>query len=335
MTTILKAADKGELLTAISTLVGYTPTESLVVAPFRGTRSRGALRVDLPTATDADTLAAVAAQTLGMVCRLGGITMIAAAIYTDGDHARHALLAETLRTASDLLGLDVAAIFYATPNAWGEYFTGEAHTEPAPALPGAPAIAAGDQHAGIELPATDPALAAAVASAVFPTDDEATLTALLEDVLTADLTAPDSSTLAHLAAVMAVPAVRDAALIQWASDEQTGREAVAAQTAHTTAGTPFPEHLGRIYLGDTMQRPDLDRLAAALKVCRFTAAHVTGREHAALLAAAAWLSWALGRTTHAVHLLDHARQADPGLTLVDTLDAVMTAGVLPAWVFTR
>lgn len=320
MTTILKAVEKGELLTAVTTLLGYTPTESLVIAPFRGTRSHGALRVDLPTATDADALAAYTAEWLGTVVRLGGVTMIAAAIYTDGDQARHALLAETLRTMCDLLGLDVAAIFYATPATWGEYFTGEEHTEPAPALANAPALAAGDQHAGIELPVTDPALAAAVASATFPTDDEASLTAMLEGVLTADLDAPEPSTLAHLAAVMVIPALRDAALIQWASDEQTGREAVAAQTAYSTAGTAIPEHLGRI-------------MAGGLAACRIAAAHVTGHEHAALLAAAAWLSWALGRSTHAGHYLDHAAQADPALTIVDVLSRLLATGTLPAWIF--
>lgn len=335
MTTILKAVEKGELLTAVTTLLGYTPTESLVIAPFRGTRSHGALRVDLPTATDADALAAYTAEWLGTVVRLGGVTMIAAAIYTDGDQARHALLAETLRTMCDLLGLDVAAIFYATPATWGEYFTGEEHTESAPALANAPALAAGDQHAGIELPATDPALAAAVASATFPTDDEASLTAMLEGVLTADLDAPEPSTLAHLAAVMVIPALRDAALIQWASDEQTGREAVAAQTAYSAAGTALPEHLGRIMAGDTMHRPDPARLGAALAACRIAAAHVTGHEHAALLAAAAWLAWALGRSTHAGHYLDHAAQADPDLTIVDALSRLLATGTLPAWIFTQ
>src|SRR5690606_15477900 len=195
-------------------------------------------------------------------------------------------------------------------------FAGEEHTEPAPTLANAPALAAGDQHAGIELPATDPALAAAVASATFPTDDEASLTAMLEGVLTADLDNPEPATLAHLAAVMVIPALRDAALIQWASDEQTGREAVAAQTAHSTAGAEIPDHLGRILAGGTMHRPDPARLGAALAACRIAAAHVTGHEHAALLAAAGWLSWALGRSTHAGHYLDHAAQADPQLTIV-------------------
>lgn len=158
---------------------------------------------------------------------------------------------------------------------------------------------------------------------------------MLEGVLTADLDAPEPSTLAHLAAVMVIPALRDAALIQWASDEQTGRAAVAAQTAYSTAGTAIPENLGRIMAGDTMHRPDPARLGAALAACRIAAAHVTGHEHAALLAAAAWLAWALGRSTHAGHYLDHAAQADADLTIVDVLSRLLATGTLPAWIFTQ
>ncbi|MCB1298714.1 MAG: DUF4192 family protein [Microthrixaceae bacterium] len=332
MTTILKAEGKGQLLTAVTTLLGYTPTESLVIAPFRDNRAHGALRVDLRTDLDADELAAYASQVLGIACKVGGVTMIAAAIYSDGDQAQHAPLAETLRTMGDLLGLEVAAIFYSTPTAWGEYF-GEEHTEPAPALPGAPALSTGDQHAGFDLPATDPALAAAVASAVFPTDDGASLTAMLEGVLTADLDNPEPSTLAHLAAVMVIPALRDAALVQWASDEQTGREALAAQTGYNATGAQIPDHIGRIIMGRTIHRPDPARLRAALAACRIAAAHVNGREHAALLTAAGWLSWALGRSTVAGHYLDHARHADPDLTMAELLSRLVESATHPAWIF--
>ncbi|WP_270367285.1 DUF4192 family protein [Microbacterium algeriense] len=331
--TVLKAQDQGQLLTAMTALLGYTPTESLVITPFRGNRTQGAMRIDLPPVGEAGVTAAYAAQALGLVCRLEGVTGIAAAIYTNGDEALHAPLAADLSAVCSMIGLDVAALLYSTPNAWGEYF-GEAHTGPAPAVDNAPALAAGDQHAGIELPETDAALAAAVAAATFPTDDDATVTALLEDVLALDVAAAEPSTLAHLAAVMVIPALRDAALIQWASDERTGREAVAAQTAWTVEGTPLPEHIFRIYVGKA-ERPDPERLEAALAACLFTAAHVTGHEHAALLAAAAWLSWALGRSTRASHYLEHAGQADPDLTIVETFRPALAAGMLPAWAFTR
>lgn len=332
--TVLKAQDKGQLLTAMTALLGYTPTESLVITPFHGTRAQGAMRIDLPPVGEVGVTAAYAAQALGLVCRLDGVTGIAAAIYTDHDEALQAPLAEDLGTVCNMIGLDVAALFYSTPNGWGEYFTGEAHTGPAPTVDNAPALAAGDQHAGIELPATDAALAEAVAVATFPTDDDATVTALLEDALTLDVDAPEPSTLAHLAAVMAIPALRDAALIQWASDEQTGREAATAQTAWAAESDPLPDHIMRIYVGEG-ERPEPQRLEAALTACLFTAAHVTGREHAALLAAAAWLSWARGRSTRAGHYLDHAAQADPGLTIVDTLRPMLEVGMLPAWAFTH
>ena len=332
--TVLKAQDKGQLLTAMTAVLGYTPTESLVITPFHGNRTKGAMRIDLPPVGDAGAIAAYAAQALGLVCRLDGVTGIAAAIYTHGDEALHAPLAADLGTVCNMIGFDVAAVLYATPNGWGEYFTGEAHTGAAPTVDNAPALATGDQHAGIELPATDDALAEAVAVTTFPTDDDATVTTLLEDALTLDLDAPEPSTLAHLAAVMAIPALRDTALIQWASDEQTGRETVAAQTAWTVENTPLPEHITRIIVGES-ERPDPQRLEAALAVCLFTAAHVTGHEHAALLAAAAWLSWALGGSTRADHYLDHAAQADPDLTIVDTLRPILKAGMPPAWAFTR
>lgn len=333
MTTILKATDKGQLLTAITTLLGYTPTQSLVITPFRGSRAEGAMRIDLPTPGSAEEATAVATQSIGLICRLEGVTGIAAAIYTD-TATDHEPLAGDLYSVCNMLGLDVAAVFYSTPTTWGEYFTGQAHSEPAPAVDAAPALAEGDQHAGATLPDADPALAAALAAASVPTDDDASLNAFFEEILTTDLTTPDPATLAHLAAIMVVPALRDAALLQWASNAQTGREAITAQLAWSTAETPIPDHLAAIYLGAS-ERPAADRLTAALAACRITAAHVTGDEHAALLAAAAWLSWAQGRTTHAQHYLNHAADADPELTITGVLDVLLATGTLPAWSFTR
>ena len=53
-TTILKAAQASEFLAAIPALIGYTPTASAVVVPFRGNRTAGAMRFDLPDAAHAE-----------------------------------------------------------------------------------------------------------------------------------------------------------------------------------------------------------------------------------------------------------------------------------------
>ena len=53
----------------------------------------------------------------------------------------------------------------------------------------------------------------------------------------------------------------------------------------------------------------------------------------AVMAAAAWLSWALGRSTHAAHYLDQALATDSELTFAQLLRTVVDAGMLPDWSF--
>ena len=48
MTTIIHAAGAAEFLGLIPSIAGFTPQHSLVLLPFHGTRTHGAMRVDLP-----------------------------------------------------------------------------------------------------------------------------------------------------------------------------------------------------------------------------------------------------------------------------------------------
>ena len=68
MTTIVKAASAAQFLALVPRMLGYRPTRSLVLIPFAGSRSLGAMRIDLPA--DAESVDAAAATVLGMVCRL-------------------------------------------------------------------------------------------------------------------------------------------------------------------------------------------------------------------------------------------------------------------------
>ena len=47
-TTIVKAADAAQFLSFVPRMLGYHPTRSLVVIPFHGSRTLGAMRIDLP-----------------------------------------------------------------------------------------------------------------------------------------------------------------------------------------------------------------------------------------------------------------------------------------------
>src|SRR5690606_27535388 len=103
------------------------------------------------------------------------------------------------------------------------------------------------------------------------------------------------------------PTFRDAALMQWATDLRTGVEVLGAQLAFTEEGTAVPPELGRIFVGQG-DAPDADRLRRALTLARNVAARAPRPFRAAPLTVAAWLSWALGRSTHASHYLEAASE---------------------------
>ena len=48
MTTIVKAANAAQFLSLVPKMLGYRPTRSVVLIPFAGARSIGAMRFDLP-----------------------------------------------------------------------------------------------------------------------------------------------------------------------------------------------------------------------------------------------------------------------------------------------
>ncbi len=92
--------------------------------------------------------------------------------------------------------------------------------------------------------------------------------------------------------------------------------------------------LGAVFFGRG-PRPDPDRLRLALAMVRNAAARAPRASRPGPLTAAAWLSWALGRSTHAAHYLDLVREIDPEYGLAALLSTIVGAGVLPEWTFVR
>ena len=91
MTTIVKAANAAQFLSLVPKMLGYRPSRSLVLIPFAGSRSIGAMRFDLPSAAESDEIDRIASTLIGMVCRLPDADAVAAVAYTD----------ETLRRPRD------------------------------------------------------------------------------------------------------------------------------------------------------------------------------------------------------------------------------------------
>lgn len=374
MTTTVAAADAAHFLSLVPHLLGFAPARSLVVVPFAGKTSLGALRIDLPTGSPRQ-LDGVASNVVGMVCRIPGADGLVAVAYTDaaidGRLPEHDLVAAIDR-AADACGLRVVDLLTVAADGWGSH--ADRHLPPtgrpldeiarsaasvATSIADAPEVV-DDLAAGAELPRRSAAerrkvgraareLSAAIdavcgmplatpdasvsAAAVVAAGELDDLPRLYESALRESAEELEPMRAALLIWCLARPSLRDIALVQWATDLEHGDEALEAQQEWEQTGD-YPDRLGRIMWGDA-DRPDPARLEAALALVRHVAALAPRRERPGPLALCAWLSWALGRSTHADLYARRALEIDPDHGLSEILCAFVQAGHLPDWAFRR
>jgi hypothetical protein len=400
MTTIVKAASAAHFLSLVPKMLGYRPTRSVVLIPFSGSRSIGAMRFDLPAPDESDESDRIAATLIGMVCRLPDADAVAAVVYTDasfeGGGMPHVEMLDALQSRADACGIRVTDALCVGADAWGSRFdprlpdggrpladlrdgTGARH------LP----VADGDQSTGAELPRVDLAESERTARAlgalqdavrvlcgpdsagapVGPDDggvaedrtsddpdvgaDSDTGTAsrridpqalatvcvlddlptLYEEALGWDAEALAPFDAAALIWCLARPALRDIALVQWCNGMGAGDEALDAQLRWED-GEEYPAHLAMQMWGEG-ERPDPDRLDAALTLSRRIAAAAPRAMRAGALATCAWLAWALGRSTHAERYAVTACEIEPEHGLAEIVRSFVLAGHLPDWAFRR
>jgi hypothetical protein len=394
MTTIVKAANAAQFLSLVPKMLGFRPTQSLVLIPFAGPRSIGAMRFDLPESAGPDDLARISATLIGMVCRLPEADAVAAVAYTDatfaGSSIPHHDLILALESRADACGIRVNDALCVASDAWGSYF------DPACPETGRPLaelgietlgtehliVAEGDQAAGSALPdidaaesertdravtalrdavrllcgpdaevtaalAQDPdeqqadAAASDDASSALRVDPQALATVcilddlptLFEQALGWDAAALAPFNAAALIWCLARPATRDIALVQWCGGMAAGDEALDAQL-RWESGEEYPTHLAMQMWGEG-ERPDPDRLEAALALSRRVAAAAPRELRAGPLATCAWLAWALGRSTHAERYASLACEIEPEHGLAEIVRSFVMAGHLPDWAFRR
>ena len=331
-TTILKAEQAGDFLAAVPALLGYQPSESAVIVPFRGHRTIGAMRLDLPDAEHAEGLARVAT---GMVCKLDGATGLALIVYGEREQAEP--VGAAIATQTSVCGLDLIDALYVTEGGEGRV-GGDGTLTPLGEVPAhiAALVAEADQQAGATLPEVDETLAAEIAAGI-PADltdaDCGDMLDLFEGALTWDTAHLEAGSAAVLIAMLNRPALRDVALVQWSHSVAVGEIALDAQIAWEN-GVEYPKHLASIMWGEG-PRPDADRLRAAVNVCRHLAALAPEAAQPGPLATAAWLSWALGRSTHADVYVRRALAISPEHGLSQIVASFVAAGHLPEWAFTR
>ena len=305
---------------------------------------------------------------IGLVSRVTGTDALAVVVYTDdpAHPTRDGLVlpftveVEELLKRADDAGLRIVDALCVTPGGWSSYLDHEpalrALDHDAPAVPGVGDVS-GDQLSGAGLPAVDLAEKERVGSALLALTSllERTDTAgakghqhpqaiaallLLDDIpafFESVLASPDDLPPFATAALIWCldrPLFRDVALTQWATDVFGGVRTLDAQLTFSATRATVPDDLGDVFLGRG-RTPDPERLRVALSLVRSVAARAPRASRPAPLTAAAWLSWALGRASHASHYLELVRQIDPEYGLAALLDTMISAAVLPEWAFRR
>lgn len=366
MSTIVTAADAAQFLSVLPQMLGYSPVRSLVIVPLSGGRSLGALRYDLP-ATGAPP-GPLASTVTGTACRLPDVDAVIGAVYTDtavADALADDALARALTRCADASGLRIVDLLVVAADGWGslrdpECPPGGRSLEEITTSPLGP-IPRGDQGAGARLPAPGAgrrravrdalaSLHAALAvvcglprlSAASERVDPAALQAacelddlprLYEQALTWDAESLTPMQAALLVWCLARPSVRDVALVQWAGDEIGGIRAFDAQRRWED-GEEYPADLAARMWGEGVA-PDPARLQQALQLVRHVAAVASRRERPGALAMCAWLSWAVGLSTHADRYAEQAQRIDPEHGLSHIVRSFVAAGHLPDWAFRR
>lgn len=376
MPTIIKASDAADLLALVPTLAGYRPRQSLALVLFRGKRTAGVMRYDLPGADSApDAVEAMASTTIGLACKVDRVDGIAIVVYADGPLRQLPgtvvgdALVLALEQRAHVCGLRVVDALCVADDGWASYADGQARPiaevlerEAGLDMP----VPSEDQGSGAHLPEVDLAEKERLARALITIDDAAAaILAAPSDVETVDVPSLARLDPRALAAVVALddlpdlfedalswdpahldafsgavllwclrrPALRDVALQQWAGDIHSGELALFAQ-ARWEAGEDYPLELGARFCGEG-PRPDPGRLHRARNLARRIAAAAPRDARPGPLAAAAWLSWALGSSTHAGFYAEQALAIDPEHGLSQIVMTMCAASHLPEWAFTR
>lgn len=373
MTTIIKAATAADFLALVPHLAGYTPTNSIALIPFRGSRTIGVMRFDLPPADAGDELDRIAATLIGMVCKLADADGVTPVVLTDQqfraeDDIIHGELVRSIIRRAAACGLHVGDALCLAADGWGSYLDPECPPEgrPRSELPAELAVpeprdVSGDQAAGVELPHADLAEKERVGGALLAIDaavqivcgesgggagmadlDPRAIAAvcslddiplLFEDALRWDVDELAPYDAGTLMWCLARPSLRDVALSQWAGDIVAGDDALEAQRRWED-GEDYPDDLALVMFGDG-PRPDPERLQKALALTRRLAAAAPRDAAAAMLATSGWLAWALGRSTYAHWHTSRALEIDPDHGLAGIVDSFIGAGHLPEWAFER
>jgi hypothetical protein len=125
--TIVKAKRAHDFLALVPQLVGFLPENSVVLVAFRGNRTCGALRFNLPDPAAPEKVhKRIATSLVGTVCKIKGADAIVPVVYTadafaDAAGIPHQRFASVLVSRAELSGFLVRDSLCVGADAWGSY----------------------------------------------------------------------------------------------------------------------------------------------------------------------------------------------------------------------
>lgn len=364
MTTIIRTSDAQDFLALVPHLTGFLPRESIVLVAFRGNRTCGALRCDLPSQAASPAVRRRAANTmLGMICRIPDVDALVPVVYTDDTFAAregmpHRPVVSSVLSRARYSGFLVRDALCVAADGWGSYLddacpsagrslelitaspahrtlarnvarTGLVDIDAESAVPEADMESrerTAKRYTELDALRDSPELGPAL---LFDENFSGDVVELAERLVgSPDLSPRDAALLAF---VVQAPAMRDEALLTWAWGAGFGVRVMEMNDRHHR-GEDISDLPGATALGGFgMPRPDPERLRSAIRLLRYTAARVPRRATPALLTMIGWCHWALGAGTIAGRWVDRARATDPAYGLAELLDLMLQAGRLPDW----
>jgi hypothetical protein len=127
MTVILKANGPADLLAMAPPMVGFLPRNSVVLVAFRGKRTCGAMRFDLPPSDNPVVHKRVVTTIVGMFCKLPEVDAAVVIVYTDdefgsSDAIPQAAYAELIGRRLTLSGFELRESICQAADGWASYF---------------------------------------------------------------------------------------------------------------------------------------------------------------------------------------------------------------------
>jgi hypothetical protein len=367
MTTIVKTHEPADFLAMTPTLLGMNPSRSLVIIGFRDRRTCGAMRFDLPRTSKQIVEKRLITFALGMISKLPNVTGVLPIIVCDDLWGPTTIppfseFAHAVARRFHDAGFRVWDLICQAGDGYASYLDSDtpAGGHPLENIARSPARSrmAEASPDRVREPRPFRVPDAPIAERNRVAEQFAQFGDLIENLRSHDETpaalrefedVPDlmeralrwndaeiATKAALILFIVQPPKIRDAVMLQWATDRETGYRLESVQRAFSGrspgALRAFDGSLCDLLFGIGPQ-PDPDRIEAAIALLLAVVERASDELRPAPLCMLGWLHWALGRGTDAGRFIDEARSIDPDDSMAELLYTMFANGMFPEWAF--